>query len=220
MKECVHCKISIGGDSVKCPLCQSPLHDEGGRPYWPKTENIKTISWLTKIGVFVTLIIVIVSLALDYMFFKFEHKHFSTFVLVYAVVLLPAFLWYIKNHKSVPRILVRALVLFTILAGFSGWYFDKRDLFEGIIIPIMFCIVLIANFVFCFIKAVFTEDAILCIICNLLIGLVPIIISYVSNKDIPFMWDVTLLLCVITLIAIIVFKGRSFWLELRKRFNV
>ena len=41
MKMCPHCKINIGGNLEKCPLCQNLLTGEGERDYIPKIE-IKT----------------------------------------------------------------------------------------------------------------------------------------------------------------------------------
>ena len=67
MRKCPYCKIGIGGDSVKCPLCQSKVMiiDEADskeneitdRPYFPKLEAQQKRSFFYKLQLFIVWII-------------------------------------------------------------------------------------------------------------------------------------------------------------------
>ena len=45
MKKCPYCKVEVGGNPEKCPLCQSKLMGEGDRAYFPVQDTMKFRSW-------------------------------------------------------------------------------------------------------------------------------------------------------------------------------
>ncbi len=220
MKTCKHCNVNIGGNLKHCPLCQSPLKGEDDLPFWPAQKSLQKASILLKILVFLAVSAVIVCYFLDYRLLTVAHPHFSHPVFVYVVIGLPATILYIKSHNSVPRVLLRSMLISSVLIIYTGYFLGKLQLVSDYIIPIIFLGTLIANFVFCFIDAGFTEDSMLCIFCNIVIGIIPNIAMMVRRGDIPLLWNVTFLLSIITLLGIIVFKGRVLVIELQKRFNM
>ena len=74
MRKCPYCKIEVGGDLLKCPLCQSKLmgsvtsETENEEAYYPRLEAQKKRSLYYKIQLFIVWVILIVGIGLDFMF--------------------------------------------------------------------------------------------------------------------------------------------------------
>ena len=65
MKNCPYCKMNIGGNLEKCPVCQNALEGEGERDYWPKlVVNSRRVKAF-QIVMFAVISISIVALAMD-----------------------------------------------------------------------------------------------------------------------------------------------------------
>ena len=220
MKTCKHCNINVGGEQQHCPFCQSPLVGDASESLWPTAYKLKTASLLWKIFLFIAVSICVAAVFCDYGFMTVEHRHFSHMVVFLAAITVYGTWLYIKSHRSVPRMIFRGTVLVSLILAHFGWYLDLLFKVLDYAIPGIFIAALIANFVFCFIDAGFTEDSFLCIILNILACFVPGIIVKITGRAIPFMWKLTLLLSIISLMGIIIFKGRTLSIELKKRLNI
>ena len=87
MKFCPHCKINIGGNLEKCPLCQNLLTGEGEADYCPKIEiKTKTRHTVFRFILFGVIATIIINLALDYLFIEAEHPSWSPLVLAWLLV--------------------------------------------------------------------------------------------------------------------------------------
>ena len=64
MRTCPYCKIEVGGDLIKCPLCQSKLTGEGEAAYFPKQTVFRRRSFLYKLQLFIIWILVIVAVGI------------------------------------------------------------------------------------------------------------------------------------------------------------
>ena len=67
MKTCKYCKIEVGGNGKKCPLCQSTLTGEEERPYFPKPTALKIQSFFYKIQLFIVFVVIVGSLGAQYL---------------------------------------------------------------------------------------------------------------------------------------------------------
>lgn len=220
MKTCKHCNINVGGDRKNCPFCQSPLTGEATESIWPKSYKLKQASVLWKAYVFVIVSACIACVFADFSFWENEHKHFSLLICFIGAFSIYTVWSYIKSHRSVPRMIIRGAILASIMLAHVGWYLGSLRFMFDRVIPWVLIGALIANFVFCFIDAGFTEDSIISIIVNILVGISPFFGMKIRGGSVPFLWKLTLLLSIISFIGIVIFKGRTVAIELRKRLNI
>ena len=68
MRKCPYCKIEVGGDLVKCPICQSKLMGEAEEPYFPKQTQQQRRSLYYKVQLLVVCVLVIAGLSADFLF--------------------------------------------------------------------------------------------------------------------------------------------------------
>ena len=101
MKKCPYCKIEVGGNPDKCPLCQSRLSGEGGETHFPQLKALKVRSFIYKLQMLIVLSIVIVGLGFDFLHKvripEFPKLHWS---LILAMWLL-AFEFFIKCGQGI-----------------------------------------------------------------------------------------------------------------------
>ncbi len=140
--------------------------------------------------------------------------------MIFIAVLLPTLYSYYKNHNSVPRLLLRTMSVVSCLLAYCGVEFGCMELMVWTVVPIVFSATIIANFVFSFIDANFTEDSIFCILINIMIGVATEIYFIIRGIEMPLCWQITKMICSITLIALIIFKGRVLLIEVRKKLNI
>ena len=139
MKFCPHCKINIGGNLEKCPLCQNLLTGTGEEDYCPKIE-IKT---------------------------RKRHKAFKivTFCvrpswspLVLGWLLVSGWLleFILRKHYNLLKTLFLSMIAVSILCQFtesymylawSAWNIPYLGITSGYIIPILCSANMVANFV-------------------------------------------------------------------------
>ena len=66
MRTCPYCKIEVGGDLKKCPVCQSKLSGEAEATYFPVQTTLKITSFFYKIQLFIVWAVVIAGLGADF----------------------------------------------------------------------------------------------------------------------------------------------------------
>lgn len=220
MKTCKHCKITVGGEANICPLCQTKLKGENDEPYFPYKWKPKQIPLAIKILIFLLLSACVVFLILDLTYSLFDNFHPSIMTLVWIICILITTKHYIKNHRSIPKMIFGAMVLASLLTYITGKVYGFEWLAIDYIIPIWCCLTLIVNFVFCLIKAVFAESALIFMLLNIIVGIISYITILINNDDVPVSWMICLLLSIITFIGIAVFKGKTVFYEIQKRMHL
>ena len=198
MNTCPHCHIQVGGDARYCPLCQNRLPGSAGEPYFPATApRIHRASLLYKIVAFVLSALVVVGGAFDFLLLEeTPHRHFSVLMAVSAL-----------------------LVFTDWFNGYTGYSLD-------LVVPILCCVALACNFIFAFLRSNFTANALVYLLMNIGIGVLPYIllffrIDYDGKLDahsIP--WVICLILSIITFLGLVIFRGRDLKNELVKRLHM
>ena len=92
--------------------------------------------------------------------------------------------------------------------------------------PILCCVALVCNFIFAFWRSRFTANALVYLLMNIGIGLLPYIllffrIDYSGKLDahsIP--WVVCLILSILTFLGLVIFRGRALKSEIEKRLHL
>ena len=221
MKKCLHCNIEVGGNLKACPLCQSPLKGEGERDYFPQPKALKTLALPLKILLFLILSGAVVMTVLEVSFTEGNGIHWSYVVDTWIVVILLLIRHFAKNHRYVPRIIFWSMLTLSALIILTGQYCGFRSVSTDIIMPILCSATLIVNFIFCMVTAGFTENALVYMLLNIVVGVLPYMFLYFQrNHHTPIAWVVTLLISIVTFIGLVIFKGKNVKLELEKRFHL
>ncbi|MBR5066998.1 MAG: hypothetical protein IKX08_05055 [Lachnospiraceae bacterium] len=228
MKMCPHCKINIGGNLEKCPLCQNLLTGEGERDYVPKIE-IKTRlrRKAFKIVMFVFFALIILNLAADFLFINIDHPSWSPLVVAWLLVIGWIIEFIIRKHYNLLKAMFFTMIALVILSFFSeayitlAWDLPYHGVTAGYVVPILCSGNLVANFILSFIDKHFTDYSLIYMFLNILVGVAPWIalLIFYRNKP-PLTWSICMVINVLAFFGLIVFKGRTVLEEFKKRFHM
>ncbi|MCR5153580.1 MAG: hypothetical protein K6B75_01910 [Lachnospiraceae bacterium] len=224
MKRCTYCKIEVGGNPEKCPLCQSRLVGDGEEAYFPEQSSLQFRSFLYKVQMFIVWALIFTGLGLDFFiglrFKGFPDLHWS---LVFAMWLVAFEFGIMKQFRpgasSAKKVSMVVLIL-TVLVVITSYYFDFMWLTRDWIVPIVIAATLIANFVLTMLDK--NGNAMAYLLSSLLFGLIPFWIMYARHKGtpMPMPWIICLIISITLLAGIIIFKGRAVAKEFQKRFHI
>lgn len=222
MRTCPYCKIEVGGDLKKCPVCQSKLSGEAEATYFPVQTTLKITSFFYKIQLFIVWAVVIAGLGADFMFdirpwagFDF---HWSLLLAMWLVVFEFGIMRLFKRGLSSSRIMTLFVFIVLIMFCITAYYFDFFHLAADWVAPIVVMLTLVANFVLAMIDS--SGNAMIYLLTNLFVGILPYIVFRFSGRDCPVTWMICLLASVILLVGAIIFKGREVASEIHRRLNV
>ena len=222
MKICPYCRIEVGGDLKKCPVCQSKLSGEGERDYFAKVPNLQIKSFFYKLQLFIAWVVIIGFLGVDFLFgvkiSLFPEVHWSLLIAMWLIVLefwmLRQFTRGTGSARNMTYMTFVILVMLWITSHYTGFEWLVVDW----IAPIALMATMIANFVFAMTDK--NGNAMVYLLTNLLVGALPYLVLHFRDKGTPFTWILCLLVSVILFIGALIFKCRSVAAEFRRRLNV
>lgn len=220
MRNCPYCKIDVGGNNKKCPFCQSKLSGTPEEPYFPQQTILKITSFFYKIQMFIVWTLIILSLGVE---FLLKIKIFPTFYISLLITMwLLAFEFGIirlfKKGANSSRVLTIFVIIVTLLLMVTAYFIGYYEYMVDYAVPVIIIGTMIANFVLAMIDKI--SNAMVYLLSNVVVGIVPYWVLYITGKNIPFLWVISLLVSVILFIGAIIFKGRPVLQEIVKRFNV
>ncbi|MGN0706626.1 MAG: DUF6320 domain-containing protein [Faecalibacterium sp.] len=225
MKRCPHCRIQVGGGPEYCPLCRNPLVGEPSAALWPRTSPpLKRLTMVFKVAAFVLLGITVVCAAVDFLLIPQAHTHWSGLVLGWALGLLAVLYLQMRRHANVPKLLFQLFVAASALAMFTDWFFGWSGFSLDYVVPVLCSAVLVVNFGFSFVRARFTENALIYLLLNMLMGVLPYLLlpfkldSGGLAHSVP--WVVCLIVSTLSFLGLVLFKGRALRAELEKRLHL
>ena len=227
MNTCPHCHIRVGGDTAYCPLCQNRLSGPAGEPYFPATApRIHRASLLYKIVAFVLSALIVVAGAFDFLLMEdTPHRHFSILMAVWAVAVLRVVRAVLRRRFNGPRQIFNLLLLVSALLVFTDWFNGYTGYSLDLVVPILCCTALVCNFIFAFLRSRFTANALVYLLMNIGIGLLPYILLFLrldggklDAHSIP--WVICLIISVITFLGLVIFRGRALKNEIVKRLHM
>jgi len=228
MKTCPHCKINIGGDHEKCPLCQNLLTGEGERDHWPKIE-IKTRKRHKAFNIvtFSVIAVIIINLALDHLFLNVDHPSWSPIVTGWLLVSGWLLEFILKKHYNLLKTLflsmitVSLLCLFTEFFIYLAWGVPYLGITSGYIVPIFCSANMVTNFVLSIIDKHFTDHSLIYMFLNILVGVVPwVALLFFKNGKPPLTWSICLVINILAFAGLVIFRGRTVLSEFKKRFHM
>jgi hypothetical protein len=222
MKKCQYCKIEVGGDLTKCPLCQSRLIGEAEEPYFPRKNTLQFRSLIYKIQLFVAWAVIIAALGLDFLqglrFPSFESLHWSLIIVMWIVAFEFGIMKQFKPGTAYARQVSIMVFLILIPLTVTSYYFDFLWLTRDWIVPIAIAAALIGNFVLTMLDK--QENAMTYLLTGLFFSLIPFLVVYFSYESLPMTWVICLIISITLLAGAIIFKGRTVARELQRRFHL
>ncbi|MGN0661543.1 MAG: DUF6320 domain-containing protein [Faecalibacterium sp.] len=225
MKRCPHCRIQVGGTPEYCPLCRNPLVGEPSAPLWPSTSPpLKRLTMVFKVAAFLLLGSTVVCAAVDFLLMQEPHRHWSGLVLGWALILLAVLYLQMRRHANGPKLLFQLLMAASALAVFTDWFFGWTGFSLDLIVPVLCSAALVLNFVFSFVHTRFTENALVYLLLNMIVGLFPYLLlpfQFGSGDRIRSLpWVICLIISALTFLGLVLFKGRTLRSELEKRLHL
>ncbi len=222
MRNCPYCKIEVGGDLKKCPLCQSRLMGEPEEKYFPTQTILKFQSFFYKLQLFIVWIIIIAALGLDFTFGlplgPFGGFHWSLLVLMWLLAFESSIIRLFKKGMDAARVLSIVVVIVMIMLCITAYYFGWLQFVLYWVLPIVVMGTMIANFVFSMIDK--SGNAMAYLLTNVLIGIVPYAVFYFLKKNCPVEWIICLMVSFILFVGAIIFRGREVVNEIQRRLSV
>ncbi len=221
MKMCASCQVKVDEIYEHCPLCQNGLeeHDtNNGYPYFPRLEEIKTISMFYKVQLFIAVMICAVCFLLDFLLNARGEKHWSVVVFIW-VLSVEALIKPLFGRRTFPvSFVTNAAVIGCIATLINSLYMERISVGVNIVIPIVALCVMVFNFIAALIDK--GGNALVYSICNIWVTLVPPVIMLIMGITIPVLWKVCILTCVVSFIGLIIFKGAVVFTEVQKRLHI
>ncbi len=222
MKTCPYCKISVGGNPEKCPLCQSRLTGEGESPYFPARTELQFKSFIYKLQMFIAWAVIIASLGLDFLreirIPGFPELHWSLLLAMWIIaaefLMVRLFKPGNSSARTVTWMVFIILVLLLITSHFFGFLWLVRDW----VVPVTISGALIANFVLTLVDK--EGNSMSYLLSGLLFGTVPYLVMYIIQRKMPLTWSICLIISITLFAGAIIFKGRQVREELKKRFHL
>ncbi len=222
MKNCPYCKIEVGGNLKKCPLCQSKLNGEDERQYFPRQTTLKIQSFFYKVQLFIVWVLVISSLGVDFLFHYIPWEgfvyHWSLLVTAWLVVFEFGIIRLFKRGRSAARIMTLFVFIVLIMLIVTAYYVGYLWVATDWVAPIVVMGTLIANFVLAMLDK--NGNAMVYLLTNLVVGILPYIVFYFAERNCPIPWIVCLMVSVILFVGAIIFKGREVINEIQRRLSV
>ncbi len=222
MRRCPYCKVAIGGDLVKCPLCQSKLTGTGEEPCYPKFEAQKKRSLYYKMQLAIVWGLLIVGVGLDFMVGLkipgFPGLHWS----LLSAMWLMGFEFGIMRQfrpgtESAGKVTMLALITIAMWCV-TAYFFGFMGITVDLVIPSALAATGVANFVLALLDK--NGNTMSYLLSGLFMGVVPGVICFFVRDKMPLAWAICLMVSVILFAGAVIFRGRTVAEELRRRFHV
>ena len=108
---------------------------------------------------------------------------------------------------------------------FTDWFTGYTGYSLDFVVPILCSVTLVCNFIFAFLHSRFTANALVYLLMNIGVGLLPYILLFfridrgrIDGRSIP--WVNCLIISVVTFLGLVIFKGRDLRSEIAKRLHL
>lgn len=219
MKICPGCNIQIDGSRNTCPFCQNALTGEASESNWPPVTKFKHQALMYKIQLFVVLVLIVISLFLDFMLKLNNGIHYSLLIAGWGISSQVMVRHFIKHHTFAAKIVAICAVFACILAGLTAYYLDSRlfILIFYYITPGVIGATIIASFVLTLVDK--RGNSLIYLLVMIVVGVLPYIALEIGHDEHDLFWSICMIISIIATLAIVIFRGKNVLSELQKRFN-
>lgn len=218
MKQCPHCKIEVIGNTIVCPLCQNDLRGKGEADLWPFALRLKKQSVIYRLQLFIMLTLAVICGALDFLFDLHGQIHWSFPVIIWIIAIQFMIVSQYKHFINLSRLINCSMFDIGVMLMITSWYLGFFKLCVGVIIPSMFSAVIVADFLLMLIDR--KKNALAYALAGNAIAILTFVVLYFIVRKTTIMWNICVMLAVISMIGAIVFKGKHVFEEAEKRLSV
>lgn len=222
MKKCLYCKIEVGGDLVKCPICQNKLVGDPEEAYFPKPTVGQRRSLYYKFQLLTVWALLITGLAVDFLFHvvipPYPNLHWSLLLAMWLIVFEFGIMRQFRPGTGSSRKVTSMAFILLIMTVITSYFLGYLQFTLYWIVPVALIGTMIANFVLAMIDK--QGNTMSYLLTNLFVGVVPYIFIYFLGKGTPIAWIVCTIVSILLFIGAVIFKGRTVLNELQRRFNV
>ncbi|MBC7087621.1 MAG: hypothetical protein H5T96_03905 [Tissierellales bacterium] len=220
MKYCEYCKVYIPEDREICPLCGNKLEiiSEDNEQIFPKIPSIFKRNLALKIMGFISVVTIIMSFALYYIFPTRINWPLLVFFGIISVWLDLFFL--IRKKTHLPKKIIWQVLIITILSilwdfytGFRGWSIE-------FVFPIICILAMLVMYILALVMKLSINDFITYILIDIFFGIIPIIFIVLNLVEIIYPSIISATISIISLSAILIFEGKNILYELKKRMHI
>lgn len=222
MKYCDKCKVEVRGSQEFCPLCQNELQvketSDSEDVYPNQVEKRFDNHMLLKVFGFIGL-----SASILAVFFNIILHSKSLWSLIVVVVM--ACLWLslaiaIRKHKDILKYLWQQMVIITLLTicidaltGHHGWSIS-------FVLPIILTVAMIVMYLLSKILHLQVGDYMIYLLLDAFFGVIPLVLvnTHKLISDIPSL--ICILTSIISVVALVIFEGKSIMSELNRRLHI
>ncbi|HHT96412.1 MAG TPA: hypothetical protein GXZ90_00775 [Clostridiales bacterium] len=220
MLKCDNCKINIEGEESRCPLCGGLVQGKpDGKNAFPSIPTIyEEFNIMIRIIMFVSIVIAVLSIALN-LIIDIERKWYLL-VIAGILCLWLSFIFIIKKKDNIPKTIVWQVVIITITAVLWDYSMGWRGWSISYVLPSVCAAAIILMVLAVKILKIYVGDYIVYLLIDALFGLIPIVFLLIGGLDVTFPSIICVAASVISISALILFKGQDIKEELNKRMHV
>lgn len=172
------------------------------------------------------LTLTVIAGAVDFLLVDDPHLHFSLLMLIWGLAALAVLRVLLRRRYNGPRLVFNLLLLLvSALIVFTDWFTGYTGYSLDLVVPILCSVTLVCNFIFAFLHSRFTANALVYLLMNIGVGLLPYILLFfridrgrIDGHSIP--WVLCLIISVVTFLGLVIFKGRDLRSEIEKRLHL
>lgn len=187
-------------------------------PYYPLSRGVKMMSLADKIQMFAIFAVCMLSLALDYQFGLHGAVHWSMLVFIWGAVAELIIRPVMHGVLRATSYMSHCAVIVAMGLFGTAWYLHFIPICLYYLIPSIILAVLCANTVFCIIQR--KGEVLLYEIANAVVGIVVNLVMFLICGFVPLMWNICLLMCILSIVGFAIFFGGQVKSELHKRLNL
>lgn len=219
MRYCNKCKINVAGSRNKCPLCQSNLvGEETSSDKFPKIQKRKSrFDFASRLFVVISAAIIIVCTIINYIIP--QSGVWSDFVAGGVVTLWVILIVIKKKYKNVLKCLFYETIVIALLLAVWDFYMGMHGWSMNFAIPCLFSISVITMGIVSKSLKIPPEDHGIYLMSLTSFGIVCSI--FLLNNIVKIGLPSMICVCISSflLIILVVFEGKSMWLEFKRRFH-
>ncbi|MDR2655286.1 MAG: DUF6320 domain-containing protein [Oscillospiraceae bacterium] len=220
MKYCNICGVSVAGSGEKCPLCQSELTNEAGsEDVFPNIPTIyKEYNFFFRCMMLGSIAAAVISVAVNLLLKS--SGHWSAFVVGGIICAWVCLFFAVKKRKNIPKTVIYQVFLASTISVawdlLTGW----RKWSIGYVVPILCISAVAALGVLTYVLKWGFDNIVLYIMIDALFGIVPVIFILTNLMEDMIPSIVCVAGSLISMAAVILFKGDVIWLELKRRLHL
>lgn len=221
MLYCKHCKVSLPGAPVHCPLCQGRLSgepEENRRTFPPFAAQTALIRQILAWGAFGAVAASVISFAINLILPS--GGWWWLFVMGGLASLWAAVYLVLQKRRNIPKTILWQAAVVSFLAflwdhftGFRGWSLDY-------VLPILCTCSMVSVFVIARVRRLHIQDYMLYLVLVCILGIVSFVLLMAGVLNVSIPAAICFAASVICVARILIFQGKTLWAEIQRRLHL